>query len=266
MNRFILDQDLHLHSRLSACSRDPEQSTERILGHAKDDALRTVCLTDHYWDSAIPGASNWYAPQNFTHITASKPLPQAEGIRFLFGCETELRKDLTLGIPPERYDDFDFIVIPTTHLHMTGFTISEEDADSLDARARLWVERLEALLHMELPFHKIGVAHLACPLIAPKSRQDYLSVLDRIPTADMERLFQRAADVGVGIELNTFDMVFSEDEADTVLRMFRIAKQMGCRFYTASDAHHPEQFSKFKPNLERAIELLGLLESDKFHI
>ena len=266
MKRFIIDQDLHLHSTLSACSRDPLQNPARIVEAEKANGVSLMCLTDHYWDSAITGASDWYAPQNFEHIAASRPLPVEDGIRFLFGCETDLRHDLTLGIPQERYDDFDFIVIPTTHMHMTGFTITTPDAASLEARARLWVERLDALLSMPLPFHKIGIAHLACPLIAPSSRADYLKVLDMIPTREMERVFQKAADKGVGIELNAFDMRFSDAEADTVLRMFRIAKAAGCRFYTASDAHHPEDFLQFKPLLERTIDLLGLEEADKFQI
>ncbi|MBQ9784812.1 MAG: PHP domain-containing protein [Clostridia bacterium] len=264
--RFILDQDLHLHSHLSSCSRDPEQTPARILQHAKENGLSTLCLTDHYWDSAIPGASNWYAPQNFDHIAASCPLPQADGVRLLFGCETELRRDLTLGIPRERYDAFDFIVIPTTHLHMTGFTLSEEDAASLESRARLWVERLDAVLGMDLPFRKVGVAHLACGLLAPKPRENYLNVLDMIPTSQMERVFQKAAARGIGIELNMDDMRFADSEADTVLRPFRIAKRQGCKFYTASDAHHPAHFGEYRALMERAIGLLELEESDKFHI
>ena len=266
MSRFVLDQDLHLHSQLSSCSRDPKQTPHHILQYAKENAITTLCLTDHYWDSAVPGASDWYAPQDFDHISASRPLPTADGIRFLFGCETDLRKDLTLGIPPSRYDDFDFIVIPTTHLHMTDFTISKEDAASLSARARLWVERLDAVLRMDLPFHKIGIAHLACGLLAPKPRENDLAVINMIPQSEMERLFQKAASLGVGIELNRDDMEFSDDETDTVLRIFRTAKAAGCKFYTASDAHKPEHYTHYRAVLERAIDLLDLKESDKFHI
>ncbi len=270
MSRFVFDHDLHLHSELSACSRDPEQNPTRILQYAKDNALSTLCLTDHYWDSNVPGVSSWYAPQNFEHVAASRPLPQEDGIRFLFGCETDLDKNLTLGIPASRYDDFDFIVIPTTHLHMTDFTISAENARSLNARARLWVERLEAVLNMDLPFHKIGIAHLACELVSDKKsknpRADYLATLDSIPSSDMTRLFKKAAALGVGIEINSYDVDFSDAEADTVLRMFRIAKEQGCKFYTASDAHHPERFLQCKALFARAIDLLELKESDTFHI
>ena len=147
---------------------------------------------------------------------------------------------------------------------MTDFTISKKDAKSNERRAQLWVQRLDALLDMDLPFHKIGIAHLACPLINPKDRAAYLDVLDMIPSVEMERIFTRAAGCGIGIELNHSDMKFSYSEADRVLRMFRIAKSCGCKFYLGSDAHHPSTFDDVNQVFSRAIDLLGLEESDKF--
>ena len=263
--RFVYDQDLHLHSQLSSCSNDPGQTPARILQYAEEVGIKTLCLTDHYWDASIPTKSNWYRPQDFDHIASSRPLPQKDGIRFLFGCETDMSMDFTLGIPESRFDDFDFIVIPTGHLHMSE-NIAPEDRASTDARARLWTERMEAVLDKDLPFHKVGLAHPACCLLAPSSREAYLETLEKIPTADMERVFGKAAALGVGIELNSDDMNFSDAETDMVLRMFRIAKAAGCKFYTASDSHHPDYFSKCPAIFERAIKLLDLKESDKFII
>lgn len=264
--KFKIDHDYHIHSQLSSCSRDPEQTGERILRLAKERGLTKICLTDHYWDSAVPGASGWYVPQNYEHISRALPLPQNDGIEFLFGCETDMDKFFTVGIPKVRFDDFSFIIIPTTHLHMTGFAISAEDAESNERRAQLWVDRLDALLNMPLPFEKVGIAHLACPLINKKSREDYLEVMSLLPTHELERLFTKAAELGCGIELNQSDMSFSDEEAETILRPFRIAKECGCKFYLGSDAHHPKSFDGGEAIFERAIELLGLCEEDKFHI
>ncbi len=263
--KYIIDNDLHIHSKLSLCSNDPEQSAERILRYAKENNLKTICLTDHFWDDAVVGSSNWYAQQNYEHITEAKPLPQAEGIRFLFGCETELNRNLTVGVSKEKQEQFDFIVIPTTHFHMKGYTISEEQAADANSRAKTWILRLDAVLNMDLPFHKVGLAHLTCPLIAP-TREEYLEVLRLIPEEDMRRLFSKAAQLGVGIELNSFDMKFADEEADTVLRIYKIAKECGCEFYCASDAHHPKDLDVMKKHLERAVTLLELTEDDKFVI
>ncbi|MBQ8849004.1 MAG: PHP domain-containing protein [Clostridia bacterium] len=263
--KYKIDHDYHIHSLLSSCSRDAEQTAERILQYAKDNSLSRICITDHYWDSAVEGASKWYEPQNFEHISRALPLPQADGIEFLFGCETDMDMHRTIGIPPERYDDFDFIIIPTTHLHMKC-NVAEADRESNKRRAELWVERLEGLLSEELPFGKIGIAHLACGLINNRSREDYLETLGMIPDGDMERLFAKAAERGCGIELNMSDMSFADSEAETVLRPFRIAKSCGCKFYLGSDAHHPASFDKAKAVFERAIDRLELSEDDKFHI
>ena len=264
--KFPIDHDYHIHSQLSSCSRDPEQTTARILQYARENGLSKICLTDHYWDSAVAGASSWYQPQNFDHISQAKPLPQDGKITFLFGCETDMDRFFTLGIPQSRFDDFDFIIIPTTHLHMTDFTLSKEDLQSNERLARLWVERLEALLDKPLPFGKVGVAHLSCSLLNKRSREDYLETLRLISDEDMERLFCKAAHLGCGIELNQSDMSFSNGERDTVLRPFRIAKGCGCKFYLGSDAHHPDTFKRTKEVFERAVSLLDLDENDQFHI
>ena len=262
---YMVDHDLHIHSQLSRCSKDPEQTNERILRYAKENGLNTICLTDHFWDETVEGASNWYSKQDYGHIEAAKPLPQGEGIRFLFGCETELNALLTLGVSKEKYDLFDFIVIPTTHFHMKGYTLSEEEASSAASRAKAWVKRLDAVLHMDLPFRKVGIAHLTCGLIA-SPREEYLEVLRLIPEDEMRNLFNRAAKLGVGIELNASDMGFADREADVVLRIYKIAKECGCKFYLGSDAHFPKDFDNVKKKFERAVALLGLTEEDKFII
>jgi histidinol phosphatase-like PHP family hydrolase len=264
--RYKLDHDLHVHSFLSICSKDPEQTTARILKHACDNKLSAVAVTDHYWDCAVPGASKWYEPQDFAHISQAKPLPTVCGVQFLFGCESEMRKDGVIGIPRSRFSDFDFVIIPTTHLHMRGFTISEQDAASNQRRAEFWVERLDGLLDMDLPFEKVGVAHLACSLIQTSSREEYLNILRSIPESEMQRVFAKASERGVGIELNLHDMSFKQAEADAVLRPFKIAKHQGCRFYLGSDAHHPQEFNTFQEIFERAVGLLGLTEADKYFI
>lgn len=251
--KYIIDNDLHIHSQLSTCSSDPEQTTGRILQYAEENGLKTVCLTDHFWDDLVPGASDWYAPQDFAHICQAKPLPQSDKVRFLFGCEADLDRFLTLGVSKERMDQFDFIIIPTTHMHMKGFTLSEEEAASVASRADAWVRRLDAVLNMDLPFHKVGIAHLTCRLIASPNdgytREDYLKVLQLLPEAELYRLFTKAAQLGVGIELND---TFDGEDVDIVLRPYRIAKECGCKFYLGSDAHHPAKLNISIERFEKA--------------
>ena len=265
--RYRIDHDYHIHSFLSSCATDPMQDERYILARAKELGLSHICITNHYWDSAVPGASKWYTGQDFAHISRSLPLPQLPGIQFSFGCETELDKHTTVGCPPARYDDFAFIIIPTTHLHMMGFTIDEAD-DTVERRARLWEKRLEAVLDQPLPFHKIGLAHLTSCLInwRRKSKEEHFATLAAIDKEEAARLFCKVAARGCGVELNLNDLRNAGEDVDQILGLFHIAKECGCKFYLGSDAHEPQEFDGFHELYEKAITKLGLCESDKFYI
>lgn len=263
--RYVVDHDFHIHSQLSKCSRHPEQTAERILQYAKENGLKKIVLTDHYWDNTIPCANSWYVPQDFEHISKSKPLPKADGIEFLFGCEGEVDVNYTLSIPKEKFDEFGFMVIPTTHMQTPGFNIPEEDAKTPEGIAKAWVDRINALLDMDLPFHKIGLAHPVCYLIAGCKEEVFLSTMKALTNADIARTFAKAAKVGIGIELNSYDFRRKEHiELPYVRRIFDIAKDCGCKFYLASDAHTPKDLEIAKGIFEYAVDLLGLTEDDKF--
>lgn len=271
--KFTFDHDLHLHSKLSLCSECGLQTNERILQYAEENGLHTIALTNHFWDEKVDGCGGYgYEIQNFPYICKARPLPQSDKVRFLFGCETELSKDMTLGISKERIDEFDFIVIPTTHLHFRNFTLDEKD-DTVQGRANAWVQRFDAVLNMDLPFHKIGIAHLTsgCMVkfmwdnsVNPQTR--LLEILQEIKTEDMQRLFKKAAKLGVGIEFHAGCMsVLNEENKDIILRPYQIAKDCGCKFYCGTDAHKPCEFVIPK-HFDKAIDWLGLEETDKFHV
>lgn len=262
--RYKIDHDLHIHSYISSCSHSPEQTNERILQYAEENGLSQICLTNHFWDESVEGASNWYKKQDYAHIAAALPLPKADRVEFLFGAETDLNKDMVLGISRAKFDDFGFVIIPTTHLHMS-LNITPEDGATPEGRAKVWVSRLDGLLDMDLPFEKIGIAHLACTCIA-KPREEYLRVLELLPEREMERLFAKAAEKGVGIELNGYDIRASVDAEEIVMRPFQIAKHQGCKFYLGSDAHQPPALDEAVELFDKAVSYLDLKETDKFHI
>ena len=54
--KFQIDHDLHIHSRLSFCSDDPEQTTDAILRYGETNGMTSLALTDHYWDRLVHGA------------------------------------------------------------------------------------------------------------------------------------------------------------------------------------------------------------------
>ena len=264
--KFIADHDYHIHSNISFCAADDKELTkERILKYAIDNNFTEICITDHLWDSDVPGASAWYQGQNYEHIAAVLPLPKIDGVSFSFGCETELDKFMTVGLAKEKMENFDFIIIPTTHLHMNGFTV-DESKTSVEDRAGVWIDRLDKLLDMELPWHKIGIAHLTCSLIA-YNRGDFdehIRILDTVSDDTYVRLFEKLRDKGAGFELNFVIERYNDEQLARALRPYRIAKEVGCKFYLGSDSHSVKELEAAKKRFEKIVDALDLKETDRF--
>ena len=271
--KFIADHDYHIHSKISICSDHPEQTNERILRYAEENGLRKICLTDHFWDESLPARCGFYNQQGFERIKQALPLPQSENVKFLFGCETEMDRSFNVGVSEKLYDKFDFIIVPTTHLHFNAF-VMEKVADEPEYRAYLWVERFRKLLEKDMPFHKMGIAHLTCGLMlagewesgALAGEKKYLSVLRLLSNDVYRELFEEAKKKGIGIELNIppFENM-TEEELSEVLRPYRVAKEAGCKFYLGSDAHTPEELDGAMSRFDAIIDALELTEADKFY-
>ncbi len=261
MSKFIVDHDLHMHSQISNCSKDPEQTTENLLKYAEKNGLNTICLTDHYYDPNAGSDFVWHHTQTFENVTKSLPLPQKEGIKFMFGCETDLDMNYVFGVTEDKLDKFEFILASTTHMHINGYTVRGDESPA--ERAILWIKRLEHVLNMDLPFYKIGISHLTTTKICPS---DPIKAFSLIPDSEYHRIFALAQKRGVGIELNFDSLNMKEEEKDILLKPYRIAKQNGCKFYLGSDSHHPQHFVNAKKNFENIVEILELTEEDKFKI
>ena len=164
------------------------------------------------------------------------------------------------------FELFDFIIVPTTHLHMRGFTITDEEWDSIDKRRELVVNRFYHLLEQHYPFHKMGLAHMTCTLAAGYDDQwnNHLKLFGGISDDVYTDMFKKAAKVGIGIELNAPIRQYNERELDIILRPYLIAKECGCKFYFGSDAHIPSQLESAYADFETWIKLLNLTEDDKF--
>ena len=258
--KFAIDHDMHIHSQLSLCSGHAEQTAENILKYAHENGFKHICVTDHFWDEKVPGASNWYSKQGYENVSKILPLPTDEAVRFDFGCETDMDKFFTLGIARETVDKFDFVIVPTNHLHMTGVTV-DKDNISVASRAKFFMERNHALLDMDLPFAKMGIAHFTCNLLTYYGEGTSDELLDLITDSQYHELFERIAKCGMGVELNVSP---EEIASQSALRPYRIARECGCKFYLGSDAHTPGELARARGRMEGIVDALGLTEDDKF--
>lgn len=258
--RYIADHDFHIHSTVSLCCHDENQTPQAILDYADRNGFKKICLTNHFWDQSVPSEAEWCDEHNFAAVSSVLPLPESEGIDFLFGCETDMDYNNVLGISREKFDAFDFVIVATTHLHLDGNTVKTKIETPAQA-AFHWVNKLESLLSMDLPFHKIGIAHLTCGHVFERRTNEALSL---ITDDELYSVFKKCAAKGVGIELNVKTINMSEAEKAVNLRPYFIAKDCGCKFYLGSDSHKTAALEGAKQNFEDVITQLDLKESDKF--
>jgi histidinol phosphatase-like PHP family hydrolase len=88
-----IDQDLHIHTYLSACCKDKDrQRPGAILELAEQMGVKTVGFADHIWVNPDLRPSKWYRPQDETQTARLRAdlSSVATGVRVLVGCEAEM--------------------------------------------------------------------------------------------------------------------------------------------------------------------------------
>lgn len=233
-----VDHDIHVHTFLSSCNSDPDALPDRMVAAAAGSGLRTLGFADHLWDAAVPGASDWYRPQDLTHVSRIREQIPADtsGVRVLVGCETEYVGDGKVGISPTAAAKFDYVLVPHSHFHMEGF-VRPSEIDTPPAIAALLQQRFAEVVELDVT---TGIPHPFLPCILPERIDE---ILGHISDAAFEDLFGRAAERGVSIEITVgaFPSLRSKEQEgwhdETFLRVYALARDAGCVFHFASDAH-----------------------------
>ena len=226
----MIDHDLHVHTTLSSCCHSDDATPEAILRRAADAGLKTIGFADHLWDSAVEGASEWYAPQDMDHILQIRErIPEDTfGVRVLIGCETEYLGGGRVGISPESAARLDFVLVPVTHFHMKGYVVPEALSAPADVAA-LMVERFREAAMLDVV---TGIAHPFMPLGSGDTLDE---ILDCISDSACVDCFGLAAERGVSVEVH---LGMARESGDgPFVRILALAKQAGCVFHFASDAH-----------------------------
>ena len=269
--KYQIDHDLHIHTYISGCAgHDPRQSKEAILTYGLVNGFGLLCVCDHIWDRKVTPARinenawSWLTHgQDFEKARELLPLPQSKACNFLFGSEADMDCAGNIAVSREEFDNFDFINFAVNHLHLTKFTYDPSKAGDYNSPEEEFKElckaRLLRLLNMDLPFHKCGLAHFT---LGP------LKAYELFSDEEYREIFGLAAQKGIGVELNFSEeliyRVSSPRDEEILLRPYRIAKEMGCKFYLGGDAHDPECLATRKLWFERMVDMLELTEDDKF--
>ncbi len=256
--------DIHIHTSLSSCARR-EAVFEKYVENAAKDGLTCLGFSDHLWDSdRIEGVSKWYAPQNLAHVLElKKKLPasrEMNGVKLLFGCETEFTHDGKLCLAEESFEHFDYVLVPHSHTHMQSVVPREMIADH-KLHAKYLMDSFMRLVTHPLAKKIVSVAH---PFVPGTQYLIYNEVQSLIPDSYLFEAFTAAQENGVAIEMNGSCLVYqSPNEIPTCeyVRIYSIAHACQCKFTYGSDSHGCDD--KRQINLvEKFLEQCGILEND----
>lgn len=250
--RYIIDHDLHNHSLVSPCSRDARQNKDGILAYALTNNFSLVGVSDHLW------------PDTRESIWPSlKELPQSKKCRFLAGAEVDMDMHGQLLLHEDELPNLDYYILALTHIHLVGcVTDPAKTPLSVEDTANYLKERMEKALSMDLPFERVGLAHITWIPMPPGHH--VTECLALFSDEEWESFFSRVAKLGMGVELNLHPEDYDHSQLPAILHPYQIAKKMGCKFYLGGDAHHPEDFGKNRKKFEEIVDLLELTEEDKW--
>ena len=268
-----ITHDFHIHTALSLCaSRDATASG--YLETSKELGLGKIGFSDHFWDENVdslekrdilpkfPDPFYGKGKQDFPHVT--ELLPELDGLRnqgieIFFGVEAEYDPfHKSISVSPEHAEQLDFIIVPNSHTHMMM-----PDAYYEPKRRHIdyMFEALEDIVASPLANHVTAIAH---PFQAVCCPYGWEILMDMISDDEYKRIFDKVANKNIAVEINASSfMKHPEDEVESnkSMRLFRNAKDVGCKFIFGSDAHSHASHKKYGV-VDKIAQCLELKEED----
>ncbi|MDD7675954.1 MAG: PHP domain-containing protein [Eubacteriales bacterium] len=142
-----IKHDIHTHTTLSRCCYDPKATVANYVRRAAELGHTVFGLSNHLWDEKVPGASGWYKNQMISYGLQQKECIPADtcGVKVICGTETEyFAAHDTLGMLAETAKQFDYVLVPHTHMHMRN-NVMNDNADSLAVR-KILADRIAAAI------------------------------------------------------------------------------------------------------------------------
>lgn len=258
-----ITSDIHIHTSLSSCA-ERDATFEEYVERAGKDGLTALGFSDHLWDSDVPGASNWYAPQNVGHVLELKAKLPADrvrnGVRLLYGCETEFTCERKLCLAEEHMDLFDYILVPHSHMHMR-IVVPPERIPDYPSQAKYMMDSFLWVVEHPLAHRITAIAH---PFVVGTRHATYNDVQKLIPDSYFREAFSAAKEKGIAIEMNGSCLIYLPEERIPTceyVRIYSIAKECGCRFTYGSDSHSARG-DRMISVVERFFDQCGITEDD----
>lgn len=261
-----ITHDFHIHTNLSVCAVE-SATVANYVERSRAWGLTKVGFADHFWDEKVGYCPNdFYKPQNWEHVRTLKEELAAlkpDDLQFYFGCEAEYDPvNHGVGITEETAEKLDFLIVPNSHTHMM---MPRELYQPYEKHVDFMVQAHKDIIESPVSKYITAMAH---PFSAVCCPYDNGVLIDMISDDCFKRLFDRTAEKGIAVEINT-DIIQhrlqhkpSEALEDFPhMRMFRLAKECGCKFIFGSDDHSAKKTDLYD-NADRVATLLGLKEED----
>ena len=226
--------DIHIHTSLSACAR-PDSSLAEYLPQIRARNLTIAGFSNHLWDSAVPGASKWYRPQDIEHLLQLKQELEGvrlPGVRMLFGCETEYIGGGVISLHPDHAGLFDFVLVAPNHFHMKDF-VRPASVDGGEPLAELFYSRFMEVCEFDFV---TGIAHPFFPFGFSGREREVMALFTEERLASCFR-HANACHKTIEVNFSCLRKLEAVNGLDDYRRIMRIAVECGCRFHAGSDAH-----------------------------
>ena len=258
-----IKHDFHVHTHLSVCAKDTA-TVEHYAKTAEKLGFTKIGFADHFWDETCGEPwNNFYKRQGLAHVLELKEeLASADfgGTKVYFGCETEYDPiGKGAAITPAVAEQFDFIIVPNSHTHMM---MPKDFYEPYEKHKEFMIEAYNNILDCNVSRYILSMAH---PFEAVCCPYDNKILMKLMSDDEYKRLFDRTAEKGIAIEINTSGKAgLSEQEIydSEPFRLYRIAKDCGCKFTFGSDSHNNVEHDGYAETCARYAKALGLKEAD----
>ncbi len=261
-----ITHDFHIHTNLSLCAAK-EATLEMYAEKAKQLGLKKAAITNHCWDHAVSGWEKtkvFYRVQDIPYIMSIKDEVKAlnNGMtEFLFGCEADYSfEERRPAISPEAAEQMDVLLVPNSHTHMV---MPKDFYNPTQKHVDFMLQAFNDIVSSDVAKFITAIPH---PFLAVCAPYDNRILIEQITDDQFKACFSAAAEKGIALELNPNyfgNRPLSEMYNDPIFRMFKIGKDMGCKFTVGTDAHNEGDYSSFV-RIYILTSLLELKESD-FH-
>jgi histidinol phosphatase-like PHP family hydrolase len=249
-----MKHDLHCHTFFSPCA-ERSMTVSAILEAAEAAGLEGIGLTDH---PHRPGLARHHHSLQHARATSDSP------VRIWIGAELEMAGFQKLVMDRRALPDADYVLAAPSHYDLVHYP----PVDHLDDPVE-WADRLLTDLENVPGSGAQGIAHpffvysivvkppvgLALPLMG--------EIIAEIRPRRLDHFLEKCAVEGVALEISS-RMAVSAVFAQFMEQTYRRAHEIGCRFFTGSDAHCLDRVGQ----LGKAADIparLGLTDADFWH-